>query len=133
MGPVVGGIIVAPVMVPVAIVAVIVIVPVVMIPIIIVPVVRPPGTPVPGIISPVPVGSPHNVTGKINVSDQWPCSNIVIGGGYDVDIPGVGPAPISRIRRFCIIRFNDIIRSVQRFIPDQLDLYFSVTHFFNHE
>jgi hypothetical protein len=122
MGPVIGYIISAPVTVVVMVMPVIMVIPVIMIPVIIVPVVGSPWTPIRGIISIVPVGPPNRIPGVVNIPDDRPASDFIIGGGDHIYIFPVGLPGIARIRRFGIDWFNDIVRSVQCFIPDQLDL-----------
>jgi len=65
--------------------------------------------------------------------DHGPGSNIIIGRGDYIDISPVSFPGISRIGRFGIDRFNNIIRSIERLIPDQLDLHFSVPKLFHYK
>jgi hypothetical protein len=123
----------APVMVPGTVMAIIMIVPVIMIPIVVMPVMGSPGAPVPGIVPPVPGRSPNDVSRMVNIPDHRPGGNIIIGRGDHIGISGVHISGISRIRRFSIDGFHNIVRSVESLIPDQLDLHRSVPQFFHHE
>lgn len=69
----------------------------------------------------------------IDKPDHWPGCDIIIGGSNHIHIFSVSLPGVSRIRRFGIDRFNDIVRPVKRLIPDQLNLDRTVPQLFNHE
>ncbi len=120
-------------MVPVAVVGIVVVVPVVMVSVVVVPVVGPPWTPVDRVVPPVPGGPPDHVPGVVDESDQRPGRDVIIGGGHHIDIVPDYLAGVSRIGRFGIDRFDDIVGAVEGLIPDQLDLDSSAGQLLHHE
>jgi hypothetical protein len=65
--------------------------------------------------------------------DQRPRCNIIIGRLDHIYIAPVSLPCVSRIARFGIDGFYNIIRSVERLIPDQLNLHGSVRQVLHHE
>jgi len=115
---IVGNIVSAPVTVAITVVPVVMIVPVIVVSVIIVPVVGPPWTPVRGIVAIIPVGPPNRIPGVIDIPDDWPGCDIIVGGGDHFYISPVGLPGISRIGCFSIDWFNNIIWPVQRLVTD---------------
>ena len=59
--------------------------------------------------------------------DHRPGSDFIVCGSYHVNVVSVDcPAIVAGISCFCIYRFNDVISSVQRLVPDELYLSRSV-------
>jgi hypothetical protein len=92
---------------------IIMVMPVIMVPVVIVPVVSSPGTPVPWIVTPVPGRPPYHISGMVDIPDQWPRGNIIIGRGDHIYISPIDLPCISRISCFGIDRFNDIVRAIK--------------------
>ena len=69
----------------------------------------------------------------VNIPDQRPGCNIIIGRCDHIIISLVDFTGVSWIRCFGIDWFNDIIGSVKGFIPDQLDLRGPVLQLFHYE
>lgn len=112
------------------IVVIVVRIPMVVISVVVMPVPGAPGIPVPGIVTPVPAGTPYNIIREENKPYHWPVSHIIIGGG-DHHIGTVSHVPW--IGRIGIGRFNDIIPSVQCLVTDELYAHFAVAHLFDGE
>lgn len=116
------------VMVRVAVIAVIVWIPIVMVAIIIVPVIRMPGMPPGRVVIPVPGRVPCHIGRQIKKTDQGPGSYFIgCNTVHNNRLPFHHRccAHITRIGRFTriitVIGFDDIIFTIQGFIPDQLD------------
>lgn len=120
-------------MVPVTIMGIVMVMPVIVIAIVVVPVVGSPGPPVSRVVSPVPGGPPYHISRTVDVPDHRPGSYIIIGGSDHIDIVPVDFSGVTRIRRFCIDRFDDIIGTVKCLIPDQLYLHSTVGHLLHDE
>jgi len=119
------------VVVPMVIMLVVMRVPVGMISVIIVPVIRVPGIPVIRVVTPIPCRAPEYISGMEDELHHRPGGDVIVRGCDNRPIiPG---AQVSRIGCFGVIRFNDIIPSVQCLVTDQLYPYFPVFQFFYDE
>jgi hypothetical protein len=69
----------------------------------------------------------------VDIPDQGPGCNIIIGSGDHIHISPVDFSCISRVGCFGIDRFHNVIGPVKGFVPDQLDLYSIVRQLFHHK
>ena len=125
---------VPPRLVPVTVVSVVVRIPVVVITVVMVPVEWSPGMPVNRVVTPVPVGAPDYVVRTVDEPDYRPGCYLVVGGCNNSHIvPLDGAARITRVGRFRIVWFYDVIFAVKSLITYKLYLNLSVSKLLNGE
>ena len=101
------------------------------------PVKRTPWIPVGRIITPIPRRVPANVTRAIDVSDYWPCSNLISSyrnrnrSSIIACIPNV--PGVWSFHAICINWFNNVVSAIKRFITNKLNTNGFITVTFNSE